>query len=82
MKKREGFENISKRMETASEGVEPLTEKEVEKLLRSGDLTEEQALELYWHYMDSLEYKEGQQFVTCCGGIRPLPILPPPDEEI
>lgn len=59
----------------------PLTRKEVEKQIRSGKLTEEQAIELRQRYMDSLEYKEDQQFVTCCGGIKPLPILPPPDEE-
>lgn len=59
----------------------PLTRKEVEEQIRSGRLTEEQAIELRQKYMDSLEYNEDQRFVTCCGGIKPLPILPPPDEE-
>ena len=58
-----------------------LSRKEVERQLHSGNLTEEQATELRQRYMDSLEYNEEQQFVTCCGGIRPLPVLLPPDEE-
>ena len=58
-----------------------LSRKEVERQLRSGNLTEEQAIELRQRYMDSLEYNEDQQFVTCCGGIQPLPVLLPPDEE-
>ena len=59
----------------------PLTRKEVEKQIRSGKLTEEKAIALRQRYMDSLEYIEDRQFVTCCGGIKPLPILPPPEEE-
>ena len=58
-----------------------LSRKEVERQLRSGNLTEEQVTELRQRYMDSLEYNEEQQFVTCCGGIRPLPVLLPLDEE-
>ena len=58
-----------------------LSRKEVERQLRSGNLTEKQATELRQRYMDSLEYNEEQQFVTCCGGIRPLPVLLPLDEE-
>ena len=58
-----------------------MNRKEVERQLRSGNLTEEHAIELRKRYMDSLEYNEDQQFVTCCGGIQPLPVLLPPDEE-
>ncbi len=32
-------------------------------------------------YAGRLEYNEKQQFLTVCGGIKPLPILPPIDEE-
>ena len=83
MEKWESFEDAKKRIEKAAarETVKPLTKKEVEKQIRSGNLTKEQAIELRQRYMDSLEYKEEQRFVTCCGGIKPLPILPPPDEE-
>ena len=35
----------------------PLTRKEVKMKLRSGKLTQEQALELRRRYMDSLEYR-------------------------
>ena len=59
----------------------PLTRKEVEEQIQSGKLTKEQVIELRQRYMDGLEYNEDQQFVTCCGGIKPLPILPPPNEE-
>lgn len=58
-----------------------LNRKEVEHQLRSGNLTEEQAIELRQRYMDSLEYNEDQQFVTCCGGIQPLPVLLPLEED-
>ena len=58
-----------------------LTPKEIDAQLKRGELTREQAIALRQRYMDSLEYNEDQQFVTCCGGIKPLPILPPPDEE-
>ena len=27
------------------------------------------------------QLRSGKLIVTCCGGIKPLPILPPPDEE-
>ena len=78
------IEDAKKRIEEAEirSAAKPLTRKEVEKQIRSGKLTEEQAIALRQRYRDSLEYHEDQQFVTCCGGIRPLPILPPPDEEI
>lgn len=77
------IEDAKKRIEEAEtrNAAKPLTRKEVEKQIRSGKLTEEQAIELRQRYMDSLEYNEDQQFVICCGGIKPLPILPPPDEE-
>ena len=77
------IEDAKKRIEEAEtrSAAKPLTRKEMEKQIRSGKLTKEQAIELRQRYMDSLEYNEGQQFVTCCGGIKPLPILPPPDEE-
>lgn len=83
MKKQENVEDAKMRMkaESVSEPAKPLSRKEVEKYLRSGNLTKEQAIELRQRYMDSLEYDEDQQFVTMCGGIKPLPILPPPDEE-
>ena len=32
-------------------------------------------------YAGRLEYNEKQQFLTVCGGIQPLPILPPIDKE-
>ena len=66
---------------TKATGTKRLTRKEVEKQLRSGKLTKEQSIELRQKYMNSLEYKEGQQFVTCCGGIRPLPVLLSMEEE-
>ena len=77
------IEDAKKQIEEAEtrNAAKPLTRKEVEKQIRSGKMTEEQAIELRQRYMDSLEYNEDQQFVTCCGGIKPLPILPPPDEE-
>ena len=77
------IEDAKKRIEEAEirSAAKPLTRKEVEKQIRSGKLTEEQAIALRQRYMDSLEYNEDQQFVTMCGGIKPLPILPPPDEE-
>lgn len=77
------IEDAKKRIEEAEirSAAKPLTREEVEKQIRSGKLTEEQAIALRQRYMDSLEYNEDQQFVTCCGGINPLPILPPPDEE-
>ena len=77
------IEDVQKRIEEAKirSAAKPLTRKEVEKQIRSGKLTEEQAIELRRKYMDSLEYNEDQQFVTCCGGIKPLPVLPPPAEE-
>ena len=59
----------------------PLTRKEIEKLIRSEKLTEQQAIQLCQRYMDSLEYNDDQQFVTCCGGIRQLPVLLPINEE-
>ncbi len=59
----------------------PLTPKEIDAQLKRGELTREQAIALRQRYMDSLEYNENQQFVTCCGGIKPLPFLPPPDQE-
>ena len=65
----------------ADKPMKPLTRKEVEEQIQSGKLTKEQVIELRQRYMDGLEYNEDQQFVTCCGGIKPLPILPPPDEE-
>lgn len=77
------IEDAKRRIEEAEtrNAVKPLTRKEVEKQIRSGKLTEEQAIELRQRYMDGLEYNEDQQFVTSCGGMKPLPILPPPDEE-
>lgn len=77
------IEDAKKRIEEAEirSAAKPLTRKEVEKQIRSGKLTEEQAIALRQRYMDSLEYNEDQQFVTCCGGIKALPVLPPPDEE-
>ena len=77
------IEDAKKRIEEAEirSAAKPLTRKEVEKQIRSGKLTEEQAIALRQRYMDSLEYNEDQQFVTCCGGIEPIPVLPPPDEE-
>ena len=59
----------------------PLTPKEIDAQLKRGELTREQAIAGRQRYMDSLEYNEDQQFVTYCGGIKPLPILPPPDQE-
>ena len=73
---KKGFETVK-----AGKTPKPLSKKEIEKQLCSGKLTEEQAIELLQKYMDSLEYKKDQRFVTSCGGIKPLPILPPPDEE-
>ena len=32
-------------------------------------------------YAGRLEYHEKQQFLTVCGGIQPLPLLPPIDKE-
>ena len=83
MKYWESFEDAEKWIEEADarKAAKSLTRKEVEKQIRSGKLTEEQAIELRQRYMDSLEYKEDQQFVTCCGGSKPLPILSPLDEE-
>lgn len=77
------IEDAKKQIEEAEtrNAAKPLHRKEVEKQIRSGKLTEEQAIELRQRYMDSLKYNEDQQFVICCGGIKPLPILPPPDEE-
>lgn len=75
-----GAKRRSKKVEKRK-AAKPLARKEIEKQIQSGKLTEEQAIELRQKYMDSLEYNEEQQFVTCCGGIKPLPILPPPDEE-
>ena len=40
----------------AKEGIKPLRGKEVIRQIRSGKLTEEQALKLRRRYMDSLEY--------------------------
>ena len=40
----------------AKEGSKPLRSKEVIRQIRSGNLTEEQTLELRRRYMDSLEY--------------------------
>ena len=76
------IEDAKKRIKEAEtrNAAKPLTRKEVEKQIRSGKLTEEQAIELRQRYMDSLEYNEDQQFVTCCGGIKPLSILPLPDK--
>ena len=83
MEKWESFEDAKKRIEKADarKTVKPLTNKEVEKQIRSGKLTEEQAIGLCQRYTDNQKYKEDQQFVVVCGGIKPLPILPPPDEE-
>ena len=83
MEKWESFEDAKKRIEEeeARKAAKPLTGKEVEKQIRSGELTEEQAIALRQRYMDSLEYNEDQQYVTFCGGIKPLSVLPPPDEE-
>ena len=83
MEKWEGYDDAKKRIEKAEtrKVAKSLTRREVEKQIRSGKLTEEQAIGLRQKYMDSLEYNEDQQFVICCGGIKPLPILPPPDEE-
>ena len=83
MEKWESFEDAKKRIEkaVARKTVKPLTKKEVEKQIRSGKLTEEQAIGLRQRYTDNQKYKEDQQFVVVCGGIKPLPILPPPDEE-
>ena len=83
MKRQENFEveKMQVKVESASEPTKPLSRKDVEKQLRSGNLTEEQAIELRQRYMDSLEYNEAHQFVTCCGGIQPLPVLLPPNEE-
>ena len=66
MGKRESFETAKNCMEadTARNTAKPLTEKEVEKQLRSGKLTENQAIELRQRYMDNLEYKEGQRVKT------------------
>jgi len=77
------FAEAKRCREKAEEGkaAQSLTRKEVEKQIQSGKLTEEQAIELRQKYMDSLEYNEEQQFVTNCGGIKPLPVLLPPDEE-
>ena len=83
MEKWESFEDAKKRIEKADarKTVKPLSKKEVEKQMRSGKLIEEQAIGLRQRYTDNLEYKEDQQFVVVCGGIKPLPILPPPNEE-
>lgn len=83
MEKWESFEDAKKRIEkaVARKTVKPLTKKEVEKQIHSGKLTEEQAIGLCQRYTDNQKYKEDQQFVVVCGGIKPLPILPPPDEE-
>lgn len=76
------IEDAKKRIKEVETGntAKSLTRKEVEKQIRRGKLTEEQAIALRQRYMDSLEYHKDQQFVTCCGGVKPLPILPPPDE--
>lgn len=50
--------------ETNSKPTKPLTVKELEKQLRSGNLTRQQAIELRQKYMDSLEYNEEQQFAA------------------
>ena len=83
MEKWESFDDAKKRIEKVEirKAAKSLTGREVEKQIQSGKLTEEQAIGLRQKYMDSLEYNEDQQFVTCCGGMKPLPILPPPDEE-
>ena len=83
MEKWESFDDAKKRIGKAEtrKTAKSLTRREVEKQIRSGKLTEEQAIGLRQKYMDSLEYNEDQQFVTSCGGIKPFPILPPPDEE-
>ena len=83
MEKWESFEDAKKRIEkaVARKTVKPLTKKEVEKQIHSGKLTEEQAIGLRQRYTDNQKYKEDQQFVVVCGGIKPFPILPPPDEE-
>ena len=71
---------IANETKATGKPAKPLIRKEVKEQIQSGKLTKEEAIELRQRYMDGLEYNEDQQFVTCCGGIKPLPILPPPDE--
>lgn len=72
-----------------------LTPKEIQIQLDSGKLTKDQAVELIQKYMDSLEYTDEDhgdgydtvcggiqpEFLSDCGGIQPLPLLPQNDEE-
>jgi hypothetical protein len=75
------FDESKKRNEkrAARKAAKPLTRKEVEKQIRSGKLTKEQALELRQQYMDSLEYLGAPQ--PDCGGIQPQILLPEDKEE-
>lgn len=81
MRKRMSFAEAKKRIEEkeAKKAAKPLTRKEVEKQIRSGKLTKEQALELRRKYMDSLEYLGAPQ--PDCGGIQPQILLPEDKEE-
>ena len=63
-------DKIIEAIKAESELQKPLTLKEIEKQIRSGQLTAEQAIELRQKYMDSLEYDE-EGFATYCGGIQP-----------
>ena len=71
---------LADEIKEADKPAKPLTRKEVEEQIQSGNLTKEQAIKLRQEYMDTLEYNE-EEFVTSCGGIRSLPILLPKDKE-
>ena len=83
MIKWESYDDAKQRIERKAlkQVNKPLTKKEVTRQLRSGKLTTKQASELRQKYMDSFEYTDVELPLSDCGGIQPLPIQIPPDED-
>ena len=67
----ESYENARRRIKT----------NQIRQQLRKRTSARAHTAVLRQGYAGKLEYNEKQQFLTVCGGIQPLPILPPIDKE-